>query len=87
MTVGSGLVVLLGAVTITHGLNCAPEPFGVPSPASYGVRAVFVTLGTLAMVWPTMAPRIAVVGVSVLLILAQTQLPYFQSPEPVSGSD
>lgn len=87
LTVGSGIIVLLGAVTITHGLNCAPEPFGVPSPASYGVRAVFVTLGTLAMVWPTMAPRIAVVGVSVVLILAQTQLPYFQSPDPVSGSD
>lgn len=87
VTAGSGLVVLLGAVTITHGLNCAPEPFGVPSPASYAVRALFVTLGTLAMVWPTMAPRIAVVGASVLLILAQTQLPYFRSPDPVSGSD
>jgi TRAP transporter 4TM/12TM fusion protein len=87
LTAGSGLVVLLGAITITHGLNCAPKPFGVPSPASYVVRAIFVALGALAMVWPTMGPRIAIVGVSVALILAQTQLPYFQSPEPVSRSD
>lgn len=87
MTASSGLIVLLGAVTITHGLNCAPKPFGIPSPFSYGVRAIFVLLGTLAMVWPAMAPRIGIVVASVVLILAQTQLPRFRSVEPVSRSD
>jgi hypothetical protein len=46
-----------------------------------------VLLGTLAMVWPGMAPRIGVVVASVVLILAQTQLPRFRSVERVSGSD
>jgi TRAP-type uncharacterized transport system fused permease subunit len=81
VTAGSGLVVLLGAITITHGLNCAPKPFGVPSPISYGVRAVFVVLGVLAMVWPAMTPRVGIVVVSTILIVVQTRLPYFQ---PVS---
>jgi len=82
-TAGSGLVVLLGAITITHGLNCAPEPFGVPSPFSYGVRAAFVVLGILAMVWPAMTPRVGIVVVSTILIVVQTRLPYFQPVQRV----
>lgn len=86
-TAGSGLVVLLGAITVTHGLNCASKPFGVPSPFSYGVRALFVLLGTLAMVWPSMLPRLGVVVVSIVLIVVQTRLPYFQPVEGVPRSN
>jgi len=73
-TAGSGLIVLLGAVAITHGLNCAPQPFGVPSPLSYGARAAYVALGVAAMVWPTMMPRIGAVAVALVLIALQTQV-------------
>lgn len=87
MTAGSGLVVLFGAITVTHGLNCASKPFGISSPFSYGVRGGFVLLGTLAMVWPTMLPRIGVVVVSIVLMLVQTRLPYFQPVEGVPQSN
>ena len=86
-TVISGVVVLLGAVSIIHGLNCAPKPFNVPSPLSYGVRAFFVVLGTLAMVWPTMMPRVGVVAVAMALIVIQTQLPRFQAVRAVPEGD
>jgi len=75
------------AIAITHGLNCAPEPFGVPSPFSYGVRAAFVLLGVLAMVWPAMTPRFGIVVVSTILIVVQTRLPYFQPVQRVSESE
>ncbi|WP_247010656.1 TRAP transporter permease [Halorientalis litorea] len=86
-TVISGAVVLLGAVAITHGLNCAPRPFNVPSPFSYGVRGFFVALGTLAMVWPTMMPRVGVVALAMALILIQTQVPRFQAVRAVPEGD
>ena len=76
-TAGSGLIVLFGAVAITHGLNCAPKPFGIPSPLSYGARGLYVALGVFAMVWPATVPRIGAVVVALVLIAAQTGLPRF----------
>lgn len=76
-TAGSGVIVLLGAVAITHGLNCAAEPFGVPSPLSYAVRAVYLALGVFAMVWPATLPRVGAVVVALVLIAAQTRMPRF----------
>lgn len=75
----SGGIILLGAISIIHGLNCAARPFGVRSPLSYGVRGGYVALGVLAMVWPTLLPRLAIVLVAVLLMAAQTRLPRFQN--------
>ena len=86
-TAASGAVVLLGAVTITHGLNCAPRPFGIPSPLSYAARAVYVALGVLAMVWPMTMPRVGAVTIAVLLIAAQTQMPRFRNVGAVPGGD
>jgi TRAP transporter 4TM/12TM fusion protein len=77
-TAGSGLIVLLGAVAITHGLNCAPKPFGIPSPLSYGARGLYVALGIFAMVWPATVPRIGAAVVALILIAAQTGLPRFR---------
>ncbi len=77
-TAGSGLIVLLGAVAITHGLNCAPKPFGIPSPLSYGARGLYVALGIFAMVWPATVPRIGAAVVALVLIAAQTGLPRFR---------
>ncbi|ELY83411.1 TRAP transporter permease [Natrinema gari] len=74
MTAASGLIVLFGAVAITHGLNCAPRPFGISSPLSYGVRAVYVTLGVVAMVWPALLPRVGAVAATILFIALQTQM-------------
>lgn len=71
LTVQSGLIVLLGAIAITHGLNCAPRPFGISSPLSYGVRAIYFALGTLAMVWPALMLRIGIVLVAMILIAVQ----------------
>lgn len=72
MTIGSGLIVLLGAVAIIHGLNCASRPFGIPSPFSYGVRALYVGLGVFAMVWPMLMPRIVAVLIAIAPIVLQT---------------
>ncbi|WP_408957223.1 TRAP transporter permease [Natrinema sp. 74] len=74
MTAGSGLIVLLGAVAITHGLNCAPRPFGIPSPLSYGVRTMYVALGVAAMVWPSLLPRVGAVAAAMLFVALQTQV-------------
>ena len=81
VTLQSGLVVLLGAVLITHGLNCAPRPFNVTPSLAYGVRAVYVGLGGVAMVFPTLAPRAGAVSVGVLLIAAQTWLQWSSTAE------
>ena len=56
VTAGPRAIVLLGAIAVTHGLNCASEPFGVSSPLSYGVRAFYVALGVFAMVWSVLTP-------------------------------
>ncbi len=87
MTVLSGVIVLFGAISIIHGLNCAARPFGVKPPLSYGVRAGYVALGTLAMVWPSLGPRIGIVAVAMALIVAQTQLSRFNEPSPVPQGD
>jgi TRAP transporter 4TM/12TM fusion protein len=76
-TAGSGFIVLVGAIAITHGLNTAPRPFGIPSPLSYGVRGVYVALGVFAMVWPVTSHRVGVVIVTLALIAAQTRMPRF----------
>ena len=86
-TAGSGLIVLLGAVAITHGLNCASRPFGVPSPLSYGVRAVYVALGIFAMVWPGTLPRIGAVVVALVLVAAQTWMPRFSGAGVVAEKE
>ncbi|WP_254763276.1 TRAP transporter permease [Natrinema marinum] len=86
-TAGSGLIVLLGAVAITHGLNCAPRPFGIPSPLSYGARAAYVSLGVFAMVWPATMPRIAAVTVALVLIALQTQVTRDTGFGPVAESE
>jgi TRAP transporter 4TM/12TM fusion protein len=86
-TAGSGLIVLLGAVAITHGLNCASRPFGVASPLSYGVRGVYVALGIFAMVWPATLPRIGAVVVALVLVAAQTWMPRFSSAGVVAEKE
>ena len=87
VTAGPGAIVLLGAIVITHGLNCASEPFGVFSPLSYGVRAFYVALGVFAMVWPVLIPRLGVVVVTLVLIAAQTQMPRFQNVGAVADRE
>jgi len=77
-TAGSGVIVLFGAIAITHGLNCDSEPFGVPSPLSYGVRGLYVALGIFAMVWPATVPRVGAAVVALVLIAAQTRMPRFR---------
>ncbi|MDS0475223.1 TRAP transporter fused permease subunit [Natrinema sp. 1APR25-10V2] len=86
-TAASGVVVLLGAVAITHGLNCAPRPFGVPSPLSYGVRAAYVALGVVAMVWPSLTPRLGAVAAAILFIALQTQVTRDTGVSAVPGGD
>ena len=86
-TVGSGVIVLLGAIAITHGLNCASRPFGIPSPLSYGARAVFMTLGVFAMVWPATVPRVCTALVAMGLIPIQTQLPRFSGASAVAEAE
>ncbi|WP_226480480.1 TRAP transporter permease [Natrinema amylolyticum] len=86
-TAGSGLVVLLGAIAITHGLNCAPRPFGIPSPVDYGARAMYVALGVFAMVWPTLLPRLGAVLVAMILIALQTVVPRGTGVDTVARGD
>ena len=83
LTVLSGLIVLLGAIAITHGLNCASRPFGIPSPLSYGVRAIYFALGTLAMVWPALMPRVGMVLAAMILIAIQKWIVPFGDVRPV----
>ena len=86
-TAGSGVIVLLGAIAITHGLNCAPRPFGIPSPLSYAARAVFVALGVFAMVWPATVPRVGAALVAMGLLTVQTQLPWFSGAGAVAEAE
>ena len=86
-TAGSGLIVLLGAIAITHGLNCASRPFGIPSPLSYAVRALYVGLGIFAMVWPATLPRIGAVVVALVLMAAQIWMPRFAGGGVVAEND
>jgi len=73
-TVSSGLILLLGAVAIIHGLNCAPRPFDISAPLSYGIRAVYVVLGVVAMVWPSLTPRIGAAAAAILFIVVQSRI-------------
>ena len=82
-TILSGFIVLLGAIAITHGLNCASRPFDISSPLSYGVRAVYFTLGTLAMVWPALMPRVGMVLAAMILIAIQKWVSPFGDVGPV----
>lgn len=82
----SGVIVLFGATTITHGLNCESRPFGIQSPLSYGVRVIYFVLGALAMVWPTMMPRVGIVLSAMLLIITQKWLFPFNNIRPAPES-
>lgn len=84
LTVQSGLIVLLGAIAITHGLNCAPRPFGVPTPFSYGVRLLYVALGVFSMVYPALVPRVGALLVATILFSAQTWMVRIRNPTPAS---
>ena len=87
LTVQSGILVLLGAVAIIHGLNCPPRPFNISQPFSYGVRAVYVVLGGLAMVYPTLVPRIGIILVAAILFAIQTRMPRFTDVGAATESD
>lgn len=87
LTIVSGILVLSGAVAITHGLNCAPQPFGFSSPLSYSVRGSYVVLGVLAMTWPDLLPRVGVVLISMILLVTQTRMPRFSDVGTVSEAE
>jgi TRAP transporter 4TM/12TM fusion protein len=86
-TVQSGVIVLFGAICITHGLNCASRPFGVPSPIGYVPRGIYVALGTLAMVWPGTMLRVGAVLIAAILFVVQARLPRGTDPSATAGSD
>ena len=70
--VGVGLavtsaLVLLGGLTIIHGLN---YQFDLGKRTSEGLRVVFVVLGILAMVYPAQLVQVGAVGVAVVLAVA-----------------
>ncbi|WP_254538473.1 TRAP transporter permease [Halomarina litorea] len=77
-TVQSGVLVLLGAVSIIHGLNCAARPFGLSAPLSYGVRTVYVALGVVAMVYPGTMVRVGALVVAIGLFGVQRWMPQVQ---------
>ncbi len=84
LTIQSGVILLFGAVAITHGLNCAARPFGLPSPVSYGVRAVYVALGVVAMVYPGTMVRAGAVVVAAVLFAVQRWMPQVQQSSLVT---
>ena len=86
-TVQSGIIILFGAISITHGLNCASRPFGVPSPIGYVPRGIYVALGTLAMVWPGTMLRVGAVLIAAILFVVQARLPRGTDPSATAKSD
>jgi len=86
-TVQSGIIVLFGAISITHGLNCASRPFGVPSPIGYVPRGIYVALGVLAMVWPGTMLRVGAVLIAAILFVVQARLPRGTDPSATAKSD
>jgi TRAP transporter 4TM/12TM fusion protein len=69
LTLFSGVVVLLGAIAIAHGLNYSSQSFSFPSSLNYGIRAIYVALGIFAMVWPGIVLSTAI-GLAALVLIA-----------------
>ncbi|PSP76723.1 C4-dicarboxylate ABC transporter permease [Halobacteriales archaeon QS_3_64_16] len=86
-TVQSGIIVLFGAISITHGLNCASRPFGIPSPIGYVPRGIYAALGALAMVWPGTMLRVGAVLIAAILFVVQVRLPRGTDPSATAKGD
>lgn len=86
-TAGSGVIVLFGAIAITHGLNFASRPARVSPILGYGARGLFVSLGVFAMVWPATMPRVAVVVITLVLIAVQRRIPRLADVGPVAKGE
>ncbi len=71
----TGLIVLIGSVTIIHGINYLFE-FG--RPIKYGLRIVFFVLGVVMMAHPDQLVQLGAMGVAVALYLGQVM---FGRPE------
>lgn len=63
---------VVGAITIVHGLNYATY-IENNYYLNFVFRGVFFTLGTLGMTFPNDSIRLAIIGVSIALMLVQTQ--------------
>ncbi|ELY92079.1 TRAP transporter, 4TM/12TM fusion protein [Natrialba hulunbeirensis JCM 10989] len=93
-TFASGLIALIGAFGVSHGLNYHGKFFH-PSPAVvYPVKGVYFVAGLLAMVFPNTAVRLACVALILVLVTAQLREPILArfgsgstaDSEPVSGT-
>lgn len=69
----SGVVALLGALGIAHGLNYYGTFFHESPLVKYPVKAVFFVLGVLAMVYPGETVRLACVAVILVMMTIQLQ--------------
>lgn len=69
----SGLIALLGALGIAHGLNYYGKFFHESPFIKFPVKTVFFVLGVLAMVYPDMTVRLACVAVILVMMTVQLQ--------------
>ncbi len=72
-TLISATLVLVGAISITHGINYIERPFGLSWYADLAIRGLFVVTGVVAMAYPGTAVRTGVVGFVVTGFIIQRQ--------------
>ncbi|ADD07555.1 TRAP-type transport system permease protein (plasmid) [Natrialba magadii ATCC 43099] len=71
MTLVSGGLALLGAISIIHGLNYYRPIFGMSGMVNIGIRGVYVLLGVVIMVVPSLWVRLGALGVAAFLYTVQ----------------
>ncbi|WP_331233679.1 TRAP transporter permease [Natronorarus salvus] len=67
----TGLITLVGAIAIIHGLNYR---FSFGRPGTYGMRLGFFALGTVIMVHESLTIRMGALGIVVVLYLTQASV-------------
>ena len=72
-TLFSGLIALVGALGIAHGLNYYGKFFHESPFIKFPIKAVFFVLGVLAMVYPGMTVRLGCVAAIAVLMAIQFQ--------------
>lgn len=83
----SGVIALLGALGIAHGLNYYGTFFHESPVVKFPVKTVFFVLGVLAMVYPGETVRVACVAVILGLMAIQLQKPIRQWFRQESATD